>query len=115
MELAVGSYATKYTQSLNTDTSGVYPSRINDGTVAANIGLPSWGDMFSGNDLNENYWYINRRAWDNTFTTYVDKWGYAYARYTPAHYAVRPVFTLASSISIVSGSGTMADPYILNW
>ncbi len=117
LSLNVDSYGVDYVRTLfNIDTSGTYPTRINDGTVTANISLPTWGDMFSGNDINVSYWLINRASGSSASVSYVGSSGNANANYAAyTWYAVRPVFLLQSNIQISSGSGTIADPYVLGW
>ena len=98
--LSVGGSARDYVESLfNFDYIGEYPNRTNDGKVSAKIGLPQWGDMFSGNDLNNNYWYINRWR-GSTFVSYVIGYGYSEGTHASYRRAARPVFYLKSSVKV---------------
>ena len=91
-----------------------YYNRTNDGIVEVNVGLPSWGEMYTGNDLNYNYWYINRWAGSSVSVGRVDHNGHAGGTYAGFRwYAVRPVLNLKSSTLILEGSGTMTEPYVL--
>ncbi len=106
-----------YVRSLfNTDTSGTYPTRISDGVVSAKIGMPIWGDMFSGNDLNTNVLLINRENASNRNISLMSNYGHIYGAVASVTYAnVRPTFNLISTMKIESGSGTMTNPYVLGW
>ena len=61
--------------------------------------------------------YINSTTTNSSLTTYPftsyngssSKWGYS----TPS-YPVRPIVTFKSGVTTASGSGTKADPYVLN-
>ncbi len=112
--LAVDSYGEDYTRSFNTDTSGTYPTRINDGIIEAYVGLPSWGDMFCANDINAGYWLLNRKVDTEDLTTYVSAEGETGYYFTMGSNMIRPVLTLQSDVTVSSGDGTIADPYILN-
>jgi hypothetical protein len=99
----------------NTTLTGTYPTRSNDGLVSAYIGLPQWGSMFSGNDLNESYWYINRISNSNYNVGYQSGGGYTSNNFAADTWrAVRPVLNLKSNVKVVSGEGTPASPYVLN-
>ena len=99
---------------LNNNPSAEYPSRTTDGVANAYVGLPSWGEMYSGNDLNYNYWLINR--FQNS-TSHVSRINVnSTARGDIAGYAgiaLRPVVRLKSNVKVVSGNGTMTEPYTL--
>ena len=113
--LSVTMHGKSYETSLyNTDALSDYPTQTNDGIVSAYIGLPTWGDMYAGNDINDNYWLINRWNGSSSFVTHVSGLGYTSGYYS-SHYwmGVRPVMTLKSNIIISSGCGTMTEPYNL--
>jgi len=114
--LAVAAYDRDYTETLfNNDYSGTYPTRTNDGIVSAKIGLPQWGDMFTGNDLNYGYWFLNRWFNGTTTVTIVGQSGYGLGTYTAnIGIGVRPVFNLSPNIKITGGEGTPANPYTLS-
>ena len=108
-----GGYAKDY-NNLNNNSGGTYPSTTDDGKVTAKVVLPTWGEMYSGNDLNIAYWYINRWAGSSSDVVPLSSNGYAYG--TNAGYAwvaVRPVVTLKSNDKISPGEGTMTKPYSL--
>ncbi|MDD3187420.1 MAG: prepilin-type N-terminal cleavage/methylation domain-containing protein [Bacilli bacterium] len=115
--LNVSSNGYDYTRSLfNTDTSGIYPSRISDGIVSSYVGLPSWGDMFAANDINTSYWLINRWSGSSSNVSYVHSDGNSSsicASYI--WFGARPVISLTSNTRITSGEGTTDSPYILNF
>ena len=98
---------------LNNNPSADYPARTFDGVASANVGLPSWGEMYTGNDLNYSYWLINRWAGSLSHVATVSSNGDA-AGYNSGHWrAVRPVVKLKSDVKITSGQGTMTEPYTL--
>ena len=100
---------------LNDGTSTTYPNRTNDGSVNAYVGLPTWGEIYTGNDLNLSYWYINRWQGSSSNVSYVHHHGDASGYY--ASYAgrgVRPVIVVKSNVYITGGSGTIANPYTLD-
>ena len=99
---------------LNNNPNAEYPNRTTDGVVSANVGLPSWGEMYTGNDLNIAYWLINRWQGSPSFSTYVSTSGAAGGFYSGDNWlAVRPVIRLKSNVKVISGQGTMTDPYTL--
>ena len=108
-----GGYGKDYSN-LNNNPTGTYPSRTDDGNVTAKVVLPTWGEMYTGNDLNINYWYINR--WNNSESS-LSKSDAAgggngiWAGHT--EYSIRPVVTLKSEVKIKDGEGTMTNPYSL--
>ena len=60
-------------------------------------------------------WTISRNADDSDFAFDVDYTGYVYNDYVGSSaFGVRPVFNLSSSVNYVSGSGTAADPILVN-
>ena len=110
--LAVTPHGSDYSDIYEYTTSGRYPSRKSDGSVTAKIGLPSYGDRYSGNDLNYNYWYINRWAGSSSNVGHVRSHGRASGISAGNSWrAVRPVMILNSNIVITSGDGTMSNPY----
>ena len=93
-------------------TEGNYPSRKSDGSVTAKIGLPTYGERYSGNDLNITYWYINRWFGSSSVVGLVNDYGFAHGNSTGNYWTgVRPVIILNSNIVITSGDGTMSNPY----
>ena len=99
---------------LNNNPSTEYPARTTDGVVRVNVGLPSWGEMYTGNDLNVAYWLMNRWQGSSSFATYISTSGDAGGFYPSDNWlAVRPVIRLKSNVKVTSGQGTMADPYTL--
>ena len=114
-ELVTGGYGKDYSNLDNNSGEGiVYPNTTNDGTVNAKVGLPSWGDMYSGNDINKHYWLINRYSGSASYASGVSSGGYAsgYSAGSP-WLAARPVVSLKSDSQISEGRGTMTEPYIL--
>ena len=59
-------------------------------------------------------WTISRDAASSVHAFVVDKTGFLYSSYTDNPNSVRPVFYLTSSVNYVSGSGTAADPILVN-
>ena len=123
---------------------GDYPSGANyevvqDETLQASVGLPTVGEIFSGNDIdlstsgnktfvdvnaieNSNiyilYWTMNRN--NSSYVNYADLNGlldsYGSLDYngTPSNIqGVRPVIFLKNNLNFVSGSGTAQSPYEL--
>ena len=109
--------------------SGAHTS-VQDETLSANIGLPTIGEMFAGNDIDlstsstkrfvnvntiENptvssyYWTMNRNS-----TTYVrainSSGNFTNSRVTSS-YGVRPVIYLRSGLTFNGGDGTAENPY----
>ena len=100
----------------NTDYTGNYPSRTNDGIVSAKIGLPKWGDLFGGNDINEAYWYVNRLQNSIHDLARINETGLGNGSpAAPTWLAVRPVFNLKSTVKVNDGEGTLSSPYILKF
>ena len=115
--LPISAHANDYATSLfNFDYSGTFPTtRTNDGVVSAYVGLPTWGDMFTGNDINVTYWYINRYGvtstrYNSVITANGNTWTY---NTSDTIAAVRPILTLKADIRIISGDGTTSNPYSL--
>ena len=70
---------------------------------------------------NNNWMYMGLYEWtisraadysDFAFSVYSD--GYVYGSYVSYYYGVRASFSLESSVSYVSGSGSMSDPIVIN-
>ena len=99
---------------LNDNPSAEYPARTTDGVINVNVGLPSWGEMYTGNDLNYSYWLINRWQASSFSVAYVHYNGDANGIYAGSHWlSLRPVVRLKSNVKVVSGEGTMTEPYTL--
>ena len=113
-ERFTGGYQKDYSN-LNNNETGTYPGTTNDGKVTAKVALPTWGEMYSGNDLNMTYWYINRWTGSSSIVSHVSNSGNASGLYAGGYWlAVRPVVTLKSNVKIKSGEGTMTKPYSLS-
>ena len=100
--------------------------------VTANVGLPTIGEMFSGNDIDlstsstktfvdtntiENsavsnyYWTMNRY---NSGSVHVnDNVGFLYPYSPTDSYGVRPVIYLKNNLEFTGGEGTAQSPYTL--
>ena len=99
---------------INDNPSAEYPARTMDGVANVNVSLPSWGEMYSGNDLNDSYWLSNRWGGSLSHVAGVASNGDANAYYAGADWlALRPVVRLKSNVKVVSGQGTMTEPYAL--
>ena len=99
---------------LNNNPNADYPARTNDDVVSTYIGMPSWGDMYAGNDLNTSYWLINRWQGSSTIMSYIYNRGDASGPYGGYEWvAVRPVVRLKANVKVTSGQGTMTEPYTL--
>ena len=86
-----------------------------DGEVKLNVVLPSWGEMYTGNDLNISYWYTNRWISSSVGVSAVHYYGYGIGTYTANVWlASRPVITLSSMVYITGGEGTANNPYSLD-
>ncbi len=89
-----------------------YWNNTYDGRVTAYVGLPSYGERYSGNDLNASYWYMNRCVNSSSFVGRVRSGGYASGYHAGDHWnGVRPVLVLNSNLYIISGNGTSNQPY----
>ncbi len=109
-----GGYAKDYSN-LNNNETGTYPSTTNDGKVTAKVALPTWGEMYSGNDLNVSYWYINRWTGSSSDVSHLYSSGDGYGYSAGDHWVgARPVVTLKSNVKISGGEGTMTKPYSLS-
>ena len=111
--LYTGGYGKDYSAS-NSNPSAEYPTRTMDGIVSVNVGLPSFGEMYTGNDLNVTYWYINRWADSPSHVARVKNNGDAQGDNAGSHWqSLRPVVRLKPEVKVVSGEGTMTEPYTL--
>ena len=118
---------------------GDYPSGSNytdiqDETLSANVGLPTVGEMFSGNDIDmgstktfvdvstienpivaSSYWTMNR--YSSSRVRFVNDYGNMNNYSTPAYtYGVRAVIYLksgTSALTFTGGEGTAQAPYTL--
>ena len=93
-----------------------YSKLEEDMEIAFKVILPSWGEMYTGNDLNVSYWYMNKSSITSpTALSYIDTSGIARTTYVSGTWlAVRPVITLSKNVYVTSGNGTANDPYSLN-
>ena len=98
---------------LNDNPSASYPARTSDGTVNVNVGLPSFGEMYTGNDLNVSYWLINRWQESAVYVARIYSSGSANGHYAGHWITVRPVVRLKPEVKVTSGQGTMTEPYTL--
>ena len=113
MELYTGGYGKDYSN-LNNNPSVEYPERTTDGFATMSVGLPSFGEMYSGNDLNYSYWLMNRWQSSSSFATHVGSYGDAGGTHAGSDWrALRPVVHLKENVKVVSGKGTMNEPYTL--
>ena len=101
-------------------------------TITANVGLPTIGEIFSGNDIDlstsstktfvdvntiENptisnyYWTMNR--YSSSYVRYVSYYGYLNSTSVSSTAGVRPVIYLKSGITFTGGEGTAQSPYEL--
>ena len=111
--LYTGGYGKDYS-TLNDNPSAAYPARTIDGVASTYVGLPSWGEMYTGNDLNYNYWLINRWHGSSSQVAYVTRDGHASVYYAGADWlGLRPVVRLKPEVKVTSGQGTMTEPYTL--
>ena len=86
-----------------------------DGEVTLNVVLPSWGEMYTGNDLNINFWYTNRWISSSVNVSHVYGSGISGGSGAVATWlASRPVITLSSMVYITGGEGTANSPYSLD-
>lgn len=91
-----------------------YPQSDYDGTYKGKVSLPLWGDILSGNDLNQGYWLNNRWTNSNTYTSFINSSGNGQGYYSAYQsVGIRPVLYLDENTKILSGSGTKLDPYQL--
>ena len=104
---------------LNDNSSAEYPVRTIDGVISVNVGLPSWGEMYSGNDLNIAYWLMNRWQGSSYHVAFIYNSGSASGYSVSGINAggnwltLRPVVRLKANVKVASGNGTMTHPYTL--
>ena len=92
-----------------------YENLVEDGEVTLNVILPSWGEMYTGNDLNISYWYTNRWISSSVVVSLVSSSGLGNGDYSANPWlASRPVITLSSIVYITGGEGTANNPYSLD-
>ena len=103
---------------------------VQDETLEASVGLPTVGEMFSGNDIDmgspktfvdvntiENstasiyYWMMNR--YSSSGVRYVDNGGYFRYISPSGSFGVRAVIYLKSGLTFTGGNGTAQSPYTL--
>ena len=93
------------------------------GFAAAPSAWTSWIGSYNGEAIkNVNWMYMGLYEW--TISRHADDSDYAFRVHNTGHvgydsvgddaYGVRPVFNLSSSVNYVSGSGTAADPILVN-
>ena len=99
---------------LNNNPNAAYPARTIDGIVSANVGLPSWGEMYTGNDLNTAYWLLNRWQGSTFFVSHINNLGNANGTFAGHNWVtLRPVIRLKPEVKVADGKGTMTEPYTL--
>ena len=112
--------------------SGTNYKDVQDETLKASVGLPTIGEMFSGNDINlgtsstktfvdintiENptassyYWLMNRI--DSFSVLYVSDGGFAGSSNATNTRGVRPSIYLKLELNFTGGEGTPNSPYVL--
>ena len=113
---------------------GVSYSNVISEYLSADIGLPTVGEMFSGNDLDLNYpasdvrlfvdldtienpnasgWYWLMNRYDDKYVKRIDYLGNN-SNHNPTDVrGIRPVLFLRSDLKIVGGEGTAQNPYAL--
>ncbi|HIS90887.1 MAG TPA: type II secretion system protein [Candidatus Faecisoma merdavium] len=109
-------------------------------TITANVGLPTVGEMFSGNDINmavpkdgaktfvdvntienptvsSDYWTMNRYRMNYVLGNAAGGWlvdgYYDFMNYSLAS-GIRPTIYLKNNLSFTGGNGTAQNPYTLN-
>ena len=116
---------------------GDYPSGsiytdVQDETLSASVGLPTVGEMFSGNDIDMSrsstktfvniatiesptglyYWMMNR--YSSSSQLYVHYYGaLSNSLSLGLSYGIRPVIFLKSNLTFTGGKGTAENPYAL--
>ena len=92
-----------------------YSTLEEDGEVILNVGLPSWGEMYTGNDLNISYWYLNRKFDLANHMSMAGSHGIGHMYIVSSQeIAIRPVVVLSKNVYITSGNGTSNNPYSLD-
>ena len=59
-------------------------------------------------------WTISRSSGNSSYAFYVYDYGYVFSYFVSGNFGVRPSFSLLSSTTYVSGSGSMSDPVRIN-
>ena len=91
-----------------------YENLVEEVETILNVVLPSWGEMYTGNDLNISYWYTNRWGGSSISMSFVDVTGMGYGAYSAnPMLAIRPVITLSKNVYVTNGNGSANSPYIL--
>ena len=99
---------------MNDKPSAEYPARTMDGVVSANVGLPNFGEIYSGNDLNISYWLMNRWQESSSSIAHVSYYGHVNGNHVGGNgCGLRPVVRLKPEVKVTSGEGTMTEPYTL--
>ena len=126
-------YVTTGTYGVGMYESGSSFLEVKNSTIEAVVGLPTIGELFSGNDIDlktgslekmfvdvntienptsaYNYWMMNR--YNASSVRYVDFAGYMSVYDPSAESGVRPVIYLKSGLMFISGNGTAQSPYEL--
>lgn len=106
---------------------------IQDEEISANVGLPTVGEMFSGNDIDlgtsSTKYFVDTNTIENSTTSYtywlMNRYDSSYVRgiyndgdmsgsINPTNsYGVRPVIFLKNNLTFISGDGTAQSPYVL--
>ena len=101
-----------------TFNTGVYGSstsydykNASSSVVEGNIGIPSIGDLFIGDD--SNYWLFNTYDINNDLAYKLNSTSTIIADTKGTLNGIRPVICLSKDIKIISGNGTKNSPYIL--
>lgn len=116
--------------SLNIYSNGVDYKIAQDPKYIGNVGLPVFGEMFSGNDIDlgaeknfvdstlienstvsEYYWTMNGST--STSTWRVNNFGTMNNNSSADEYGVRPVLILNNNLTFKRGEGTAENPFIL--
>ncbi len=91
---------------------------VQDETLSANVGLPTVGEMFSGNDIDlsasSDYWTMNRS--NSSDVRFVNYYGILSRNSVSNANGVRAVIYLksgTSAITFTGGEGTPQSPYVL--
>ena len=105
---------------------------VQDETLRTIVGLPTVGEMFSGNDIDSDenrtfvdintiensnvsgyFWTMNRYSSDRVRD--INKAGYLSLHFiTTSEYYIRPVMFLKNNLEFTGGDGTAQNPYTLN-
>ncbi len=117
----------------NVSVTGQNYEDVQDETLQASVGLPTVGEMFSGNDIDlitsstkifvdvntienptvsSDYWTMNR--YSSSSVRYVYSNGLLSSNSPSLAYGVRAVIYLKNNLSFTGGNGTAQNPYTLN-